>query len=148
MKNIPYILLITVASLYLSCNENSDDDSAKSENDCPAKNTTTPQIFGEWLFTGTVSGGQLLVEHCDLKTKLTVTETQFIWDNFSGGNCEILTVIPTCYAIENGEVFFFNELDEKNGFSQKIKTLNDNTLVLENRNTTTIVSTENYERIK
>ncbi|TBN05510.1 hypothetical protein EYD45_04325 [Hyunsoonleella flava] len=140
------LILIFAITINYSCNKR-DDETMEEENSCPETNTSVPEILGDWIFTGTSVDGQLLIEDCDLKTKLTVTESQFIWDNYSGSGCNELTVIPTCYSVENNTVFYYDDFGEKTGFSQKIKTLNSTTLILENNSTSTIVATENYERM-
>jgi hypothetical protein len=147
MKKTSHIIWVIIALVILFNCSKKNDDQLDMENNCPAINISTPDILGDWIFTGTERNGQLIIEGCDERTKLTVTNTQFIWGNYSGTSCGILTVIPTCYSIENDTVYYFDDLGEKTGFYQTIKVLNNKTLILENPSSSNIIATENYERL-
>lgn len=146
MKNLKQLLVLILSiSLLISCSKNNSYE-IEDMNTCPSKNTTLPQILGDWIFVDEATNGNSSLDACDLMATLTITETQFLWNNYSENNCKKLTKIAICYAIENNQVIYFDEFG-KVSFNQEIEQLTSTKLILKSVNElNNDVYTETFER--
>ncbi len=136
------VLIALVCTILISCS--SDDDSNKIN--CPEVNNSHPLLLGNWIFTGTIINGELLVEECDLLTTLEVSCDELIFESFGGNNCSTSSTSISNFVIDNNNVIYLDESGNES-FFQEIITLNETTLVLRNASgNSNDVVTENWER--
>ncbi len=144
MKQIQYISVSTIFVLFFFFSCSNDDDS--NEISCPEVTNSYPLLLGNWIFTGTIINGNLLIEECDLLTTLEVSCNELSFTSFGGNNCSTSNTSLSNFRIDNNTVIYLDQSGNET-FAQEIITLNETTLVLRNAsgNSTDIV-TENWER--